>query len=149
MQHDVQEIFDLLTELWNTGKTDLTAQVYSEQAVRNDPNQVQPARGVQQIANYVAEVRKGFPDFKLEIKQRINEEDLVATQWTCSGTHDGDFQGIPPTRRRVEMAGVTIHRIAGNKIVEERSYFDRLELFRQLGVAPGAAQSEAKSAAHR
>src|SRR5689334_18110273 len=117
MQQDLQKIFDLLTELWNTGKPELAAQVYSDRAVRTDPTQTQPAQGFEQIARYVAEVRRSFPDFKLEIKQRIVEQDRVATEWTTSGTHEGEFQGIPPTRRRVEIAGVTINRIEGGKIL--------------------------------
>ena len=146
MPENTQEIFGLLTELWNTGNTKLVAQLYDDQATRTDPNLAEPARGAQQIANFVAEVRKGFPDFKVEIKQRIGQEDQIVSEWTCTGTHDGDYQGIPPTHKRVQISGVTVTRIARGKITEERVYFDRLELLQQLGVAPGAVQGGAKSA---
>lgn len=136
MQENLQAVFDALTQLWNTGQTDLAGRVYSNHAVRIDPTQAQPARGVEEIVSYVTEIRKSFPDFRLEIKQSISEGDLVAVQWTCTGTHNGDYQGIPPTKRHVEIAGVTVNRIDAGKIVEERSYFDRLHLLQQLGVAP-------------
>jgi len=139
MPENMQGIVDLLTEFWNTGKPELAAQLYGDQAERTDPNQPEPARGAQQIANYVGEVHAGFPDFKLEIKQRIGEGDQVATEWTCTGTHNGEFQGIPPTGRRVEITGMTLNRIKDGQIVEERVYFDRLAMLQQLGVVSGAA----------
>jgi len=147
MPENMQKIVDLLTELWNTGKPELAMQLYSDQAERTDPNQLDPARGAQQIANYVAQVHTGFPDFKLEIKQRISEGDQIVTEWTCTGTHRGEFQGIPPTGRRVEITGMTLGRIKGSQIVEERVYFDRLAMLQQLGVVSGTEQSEAKTAA--
>jgi steroid delta-isomerase-like uncharacterized protein len=149
MAANMVEIFDLLTELWNTGKPELAVQLYSEQAVRSDPNQSQPTRGPQQIAEYIAEVRRAFPDFKLEIKQRIGEADQVSSEWTCTGTHRDAFLGIPATGRRVEMNGVTLNRFADDQIVEERVYFDRLSLLQQLGVAPGLTDAAAKTASTR
>lgn len=147
MPENMRSIIDLLTELWNTGKAELATRLYSEKAVRIDPNQTQPARGAQQIANYVAEVHTGFPDFKLEIKRQIGEGDQIATEWTCSGTHKGEFQGIAPTGKRVEITGMTFDRIKDGQIVEERVYFDRLELLQQLGVASGGMQSQVNAAA--
>ncbi len=146
MPEDTQRIIDLVLELWNTGKPELATQLYSAEAERTDPNQPEPARGAQQIAKYVAGVRAGFPDFKLEIKQKVAEGDRLVTHWACTGTQRGEFQGISPSGRRVEMTGLTLVRIKGGQIVEERVYFDRLSLLEQLGVLSGAAQGEAKSA---
>lgn len=145
MAKNMNDIADLLTEFWNTGKPELAVQLYSEQAQRTDPNQPQPARGGQQIATYVAAVHGGFPDFKLEITRKISQGDQLVTEWTCVGTQKGEFLGIPPTGNRVELTGVTVNRIEDGRIIEERSYFDRLAMLQQLGVAPGDAQSAATS----
>ncbi len=147
MPKDIAEVFDTLTELWNTGKPELAAQVYSERAQRTDPNQPQPARGPQEIAKYVAQVRSAFSDFTLTINQRIGEADQVFTEWTCTGTHNGEFLGVPATGRRIEVTGVTVDRIRDNQIVEERVYFDRLALLQQLGAAPGLMGDDARRAA--
>lgn len=143
----MQATVDLLTELWNTGKLELVAQLYHEGAERSDPNQPQPIRGTQQIADYVVEVRTGFPDFTIEITRQIGEGEQVVREWTCTGTHNGVFQGIPATGRRVVISGVSLQRMQDGKITEERVYFDRLALLTQLGVVPGAEQSAAVSAA--
>lgn len=141
-----QVLFDLLTELWNSGNVELVPGVYSEDAERIDPNSPQPIRGREQIANGISEVHRGFPDFKLEIKRRIYDADEAAMEWTCTGTHTGVYQGIPPTGRRVTINGSSLNRIQNDKIVEEHAYFDRLALLQQLGVVPGSAQSEAAAA---
>lgn len=146
MPENTQQILGLLLELWNTGKAEVANKLYSSDAERSDPTQPEPARGAQQIAAFVAEVRAGFPDFKLEIKQGIAEGDRLATEWTVTGTHRSEWQGIPPTGRRVEITGMTLDRIKNGQVIEERVYFDRLALLEQLGVAPSAAQRDAKKA---
>jgi len=144
MTQDIQRIVDCVIELWNTGNAEVAKQLYAEGAERYDPNQPGPARGAQQIARYVAEVRTGFPDFKLEVKQRVAEGDRLVTQWTCTGTHKGEFQGISASGKRVNITGVALARIENGKVAEERVYFDRLALLEQLGAVPGPAQTGAK-----
>ena len=70
----------------------------------------------------------------------------VRYAWTCTGTHRGEFQGILPTGKRIEITGLALARIENGKVVEERVYFDRLAMLEQLGVAPGSMQSEEKRA---
>ncbi len=90
----------------------------------------------------VAEVFvKGFPDAQVTVEDEIAEGEKVVTRWTFRGTHTGDFQGIPPTGKRVTMSGVDINRIAGGKIVEHWAEFDGLGLMQQLGVIPPPGQS--------
>ncbi len=146
MPEDIQRIVDKVIELWNTGNPEIARQLYAESAERHDPNQPEPDRGPQQVARYIAGVRAGFPDFKLEIKQTVAEDNRLVTQWTCTGTQKGEFQGIPPTGKHISISGVTLVRIENGKVVEERTYFDRLTMLEQLGVAPGAVQSGAKRA---
>ncbi len=78
----------------------------------------------------------GFPDLKLTVEFTITEEDKVAVRWTATGTHNGDFRGIAPTGKQINIAGVAIYRVAGGKIVEVWSQPDTLGLLQQLGVIP-------------
>jgi steroid delta-isomerase-like uncharacterized protein len=140
---NVQALFDVMTELWNTGNPALLSQVYSEDAVRVDPLNAEPAHGIQQITASLAAIRAGFPDFKLHIKQRMGDDEWVVTEWSATGTQTGAFLGVPPTGKAATVHGVSLTRLDGLKIIEERAYFDRLALLQQLGVAPGASQSAA------
>jgi len=78
----------------------------------------------------------GFPDLALTVEFTITEEDKVAVRWTATGTHSGDFRGIPPTGKPINIAGVAIYRVAGGKIVEGWSQPDTLGLLQQIGVIP-------------
>ena len=44
--------------------------------------------------------------------------------------------GIPATGKPVTLTGITIFRIAGNKIVEEWTEMNQMSLMQQLGVIP-------------
>lgn len=141
MPENIQRLVDSVIELWNTGNPEVAKQLYAENAERYDPNQPEPNRGPQQITRYISEVRTGFPDFKLEIKQRTAEGDRLVTHWTCTGTHKGEFQGIPPSGKRINISGLALARIENGRVAEERVYFDRLTMLEQLGAVPRATSA--------
>src|SRR5919107_1278251 len=74
-----------------------------------------------------------FPDLEFTVNLVVAEEDLVATHWTATGTHQGEWQGIPPTDREVTWQGINIFRFECGLIVESWGSADRLGLLRQLG----------------
>jgi steroid delta-isomerase-like uncharacterized protein len=140
MTAETQRIIDLQLELWNTGSPEIAKQLYSEHAERTDPNGREPIRhrGVHQIANFVAEVRTAFPDFKLQIKESFGQGDHIASHWTVTGTQRGEFQGIPASGQRIEVSGMSLDRLRDGKVVSEHVYFDRLALLEQLGASPAS-----------
>ena len=95
-------------------------------------------------------LRTAFPDYHRTMDAQIAEGDTVVTRWTMRGTHQGPYESrvlgrtIPPTGRRVEVPGVSIHRVAGGRIVAgwTLGVNDSVELLQQLGAlpAPGAAR---------
>lgn len=85
-------------------------------------------------------LRTAFPDWHSTVEELIAEGDGMAERWTGRGTHQGVFQGIPPTGKRVEVPGVVFYRIRGGAIVEFRGSFDGLRLLQQLGANPQLAR---------
>lgn len=81
-----------------------------------------------------------FPDWEEEIQDVIAEDDRVVLRVTAGGTHQGEFQGIPPTGDTVTITGIGIARIEDGQIVESWWDFDALGLMQQLGAiaAPAA-----------
>ena len=61
------------------------------------------------------------------------EGDKVVLRVTAGGTHEGEFQGIPPTGERVTITGIGIARIEDGRIAESWWDFDALGLMQQLG----------------
>ncbi|MGW1704520.1 ester cyclase [Streptomyces sp. NPDC002206] len=72
-------------------------------------------------------------DFSFDLDRQICEGDDVVTLWTWTGTHKGDFMGIPPTGRQCIMTGTTIFRFKGGRIQEGWWHEDLMGLMRQLG----------------
>jgi hypothetical protein len=82
-------------------------------------------------------IRRGFPDIHVTVEQTLAEGDWVVTRNTWRGTHQGVFNGIPPTGNRVEITGIVLWRIVDGKIKERRGTIDTFTLLRQLNVLPG------------
>jgi steroid delta-isomerase-like uncharacterized protein len=76
----------------------------------------------------------GMPDFHTEILELVAEEDMVVARIKMTGTHIGDFYGIPATGRRVDFSGMYMVHIENGKIVEHWGEEDGISLLHQLGV---------------
>lgn len=64
------------------------------------------------------------------------DEDNVAISYTVTGTHNGDFLGIPATGRPIKARGVQVARFENGKIVERWGSSDQLGILQQIGVDP-------------
>jgi steroid delta-isomerase-like uncharacterized protein len=76
----------------------------------------------------------GMPDFHTTIEDLIAEDDKVVARVTLTGTHTGNFFGIPATGKKVKFTGTYLLRIANGKIVEHWGEEDGISLMQQLGI---------------
>jgi predicted ester cyclase len=85
---------------------------------------------------WIGPFRDSFPDFHMEVVDVIAEDDKVMGYFKCSGTHEGEWRGHPPSGRRFEgvdevyVFGVQDGRLAAVVAVVE----DNLTRLRQLGL---------------
>jgi predicted ester cyclase len=84
-----------------------------------------------------------FPDLHHQVEAQVAEGDTVTNRLLARGTHRGDFQGIPPTGRPVEIAAISIQRFAGGQLVEQHLLVDSLGLLQQIGAVPAPGQPPA------
>ena len=78
-----------------------------------------------------------FSDTRFAIEEQIAEGDKVATRVTMRSIHNkGEFQGLPPSGKQIEIGGTSIERIKDGKIVERRVSSDWLGMMQQLGLIP-------------
>jgi steroid delta-isomerase-like uncharacterized protein len=89
----------------------------------------------------IAHFQDAFPDGRNTSEELLAEGDKVVQRWTFRGTHQGAFQGIPPTGRPVTLTGISIWRVDGGTIVESWHELDTLGLMQQLGVIPTPGQA--------
>lgn len=80
-----------------------------------------------------------FPDQTITVEDIIAEDDRVAYRTTVTGTHEGEFQGIPPTGEEIKVEGISIVRIEGGELAEFWAVEDMFGAMQQLGVvdSPG------------
>jgi predicted ester cyclase len=80
--------------------------------------------GPEGLKQLIVAYRSAFPDLKITLEDIFGEGEMVAFRWSARGTHLGDWLGIPPTGNHVTATGITIHRIAGRKVVESWTSID-------------------------
>ena len=90
--------------------------------------------GIKDNKQYTSEFFSAFPDLHFTIDDIVVEGDRATVRWTSTGTHKGEFMGVPPTNKKWTISLITISRIAGGKIVEDHGQYDALGLMRQLGL---------------
>ena len=92
--------------------------------------------GIDSARAYYANFLTGFSKITFTIKDVFGQGDKLVKQWNFKGKHTGVFFGIPATGKEVSLDGVTIVRMSGGKIAEERDFFDNMEFMTQLGLMP-------------
>lgn len=81
----------------------------------------------------MADLFRAFPDWRWRRIQLVAEDDRVAAYVRASGTHVGEFHGIAPTRRHVNVAEFAMYRVVRGRITEfTGTAADHVELLGQL-----------------
>lgn len=75
-----------------------------------------------------------FPDLTFTTEDLLVDEDRAALLCRFTGSHLGEFFGMGPTGRRIEVAGAFIYRLQDDMIVHERRVLDFTGLLIQVGV---------------
>lgn len=119
-------------EAVNTGKYDLFNDVVEPDSVDHDPGPGQVA-GPKGYRDLFTEMRKAFPDMKVEVDTLVADEDAIAFAYTFTGTQDGPLMGIPPTGKKVKIRGMQISKFRNGKMVERWGSSDQLGMLQQVG----------------
>jgi steroid delta-isomerase-like uncharacterized protein len=89
----------------------------------------------QAAKRWVSPFRSAFPDFEMEIVELIAEGDAVVAHFRCSGTHHGEWLGVPATGRSFEgVDEIYIFHVRDGKLASAIGVEDNLTRMRQLGI---------------
>ncbi len=113
-------------------KIDETAAVYAKNA-RYHGFGGDEFRGRDAIREMIAGYHAAFSDMRLKLHDVIASDDRTIVRVTVTGTHTGEFAGIPATGKEVSFDGFTISRWKDGEIVEEWEGFDVPSVLAQLG----------------
>ena len=131
----IRRIYD---ELWNGRKLEVAEELIARGAVNYDTGFVAQPFGPEEMKGTVRMVTAGFPDNRHEVEEVIAEGDTVVLRCTLTGTHEGEFMGMPPTGRRIEVGEIHVYRLRDGKAVEHRVGRDDMGAMRRLGAIPDA-----------
>jgi len=131
-----KEVFGrLYHSVWNQRRLEFIDKIIAKSHALGDPTVSGGAVGPAAYRRQVERFLKGVPDLKFNIDETVSEKDKLVVVWTVSGTHRGEFLGIPATNKKVSFSGITINQIADGKILESTVLWDVLSLMQQLGIA--------------
>jgi len=103
-------------------------------------------RGQSEIRNFFRELFQAFPDFEMSVLRVVGDDSTAAVQWSAHGTFSGgQFQGIEPTGKRLEVRGVDVMEISGGLVQHNTIYYDGASFARQLGLLPRQGSSADKA----
>jgi steroid delta-isomerase-like uncharacterized protein len=133
-----------LEEAFGQGKTEVVDELLHSDFVCYDPNsETGEIRGADTIKGEIEYFHSAVPDLTYTVEDQVAEGDKVVSRYTVSGTHQGEFFGIPGTGKRIEMTGINIDRFdESGKLVEEWPEYDLLGAMRQMGAVPEPHQAE-------
>jgi steroid delta-isomerase-like uncharacterized protein len=97
-----------------------------------------PATGKAEVAAFFAGFFKGFPDLNVTQRRILVSGNIMVTECTMTGTHQGEWMGIPPTGKRIQHIHMDVLEYEGTKIKRATLYADLVSLMVQLGVMPAS-----------
>jgi len=136
---DNKATFRRFCDAMSTGDPDVISKTIDE-LVEPDARIRTPApleaSGAQLLKEVFGRLVAAFPDLHVTVEDVIAEGDKVVSRNTVTGTHRGEYLGIPPTGRSITYNEIFIVRFAGGRIAETWGVVDVLSQLRQLGAVP-------------
>jgi steroid delta-isomerase-like uncharacterized protein len=130
----------LQEEVFGQGELALVDELLAPDYVSHAPGDPELSRGPEEIKEIVRAYHAAFPDLTFTVEKQVAEGDLVVTRWIARGTHQGEFMGVPPSGRRIEVSGMSMDRISGSRIVENWNNWEALEMMQQIGAIPESGE---------
>lgn len=116
--HDVEKLLSLCTD-------DCTYEDVTMGAIN---------RGKAELKSFANAVFAAFPDFKIQPMSGFTAGNWAGAEWTMSGTHKGNFPGIPATGKSFSVRGSTICELKAGKIKRNSDYWDMVTFLKQTGL---------------
>ena len=118
----------------NTGNYGLFRDVVASDCVDHDPAPGQ-VPGPDGYRSFFTEMRRAFPDMKVELAALVADEEAIAFAYTLTGTQDGPLMGIAPTGKKVKIRGLQLSKFRDGKMTERWGSSDQLGMLQQIGAS--------------
>ena len=138
MSNDPKDFIPRVYSEVSAGNLDALDELLADDLVEHEetPGLEANKEGVKQ---FFAMFLAAFPDLEMKADQLISEGDIVCARATMTGTHNGEFMGIPATGKRVEVKMIDIVRVRDGQAAEHWGLTDSMTMMQQLGAIPEQA----------
>ncbi len=121
-------------QMINTCDTSLADELVADDAPFFTPASEKPLYGGAGYLSVVHWMRSGFSDVQWHMEEMVAEGNVVAVHWTLTGTHDGEFMGIPPTGKKVSCSIMNFYTFNDEgKIVSDLAAEGMIGILRGIG----------------
>ncbi len=127
-------VLNRVMDLINERRLDEAFELYDAEYIYHGPGG-QELRGRDGIRGLWELFLSAFPDLVASVDELICEGDKVAGRWRVTGTHTGEFLGIPASNRSMTLPITEVFRIENGILREAWDQYDRLHLLEQIGAA--------------
>jgi steroid delta-isomerase-like uncharacterized protein len=134
MAADHRAAVHAIFEMFNTGDTAAAEEIIAADCIDHESKSGVGGTGPAMLQQTVALFRGAFPDLRMHIEDLVVEGDLAAARVRMSGTHKGDFAGIPATNKSFQIEAMDFLRFRGGQVVEHWGLSDDMSMTQQLGL---------------
>lgn len=132
------------TEVLNGQQLEKTAELLSPDFVDHALPPHSFSSDVEFLKNFWPGVfRRAFPDWEITVEEVRADADKVVARYSATGTHQGEYMGIPGSGRRIHVTGMNLFRLAHGRIVEEWPSMDQMSMMQQLRGEGAPSEPEA------
>jgi steroid delta-isomerase-like uncharacterized protein len=122
-----------LEEVWNKRNVALIGEFLTPDCVYHGPGGAE-IKGLEGMKQYATALRNALPDLHFSIEDVVAEADNVVYRYTRRGTFKQPYRNIPPTSKKVTLAGMMLDRFKDGRIVESWDVLNMLAFYQQLGI---------------
>ena len=90
------------------------------------------------VRAFIGGLLDAIPDLRMEIVSTTTEDERCGVQWRLTGTFagPGDFGGVAPTGRKIELEGLDLITVRDGLIQSNDAFADGMTFARQIGMMP-------------
>ena len=133
---DTERVLEAWAMAWSSHDTEKVLSLFTDNCVYEDVTFGVINHGKEELRGFANGVFAGIPDFKVHLTSRFSAGTWAGMEWVMSGTHKGDFPGMPATGKHFSVRGITILELQAGKIRRNSDYWDAAGVMRQVGLLP-------------
>lgn len=123
-------IRSFIEEIFNEHNLSSIEKYFGKDSMEGSP---QAGKGGEGFKQFLTDFFRSFPDMRTTIEHIIAENNLVVAFLNGSGTHKGEFHGIPPTNKKINIRSADLYKIENEIITGHWDVVDQLNLLKQTG----------------